>query len=83
MRRSADLPRSSGEGDAEAEAWTGRRRARGLEVEVVGRERSGEGCGEKERNICVAREWWVGVGSRGRETTGLTEQWPSAGLDGG
>ena len=63
MRRSADLPRSSGEGDAEAEAWTGRRRARGLEAEVAGRERRKEGCGESERSICLRGNGGLPVGS--------------------
>lgn len=62
MRRSADLPRSSGEGDAAAEARTGWRRARGLEAEVVARERRrGERCGHKERSICL-----LGSGGRRR-----------------
>ena len=69
MRRSADLPSSSGEGDAEAEAWTGRRRAWGLQAEVEGKERRrGEGCGENERSICVGK-----VGREWREKAGLTE----------
>lgn len=56
MRRSADLPSSSGEVDAEAEAWTGRRRARGLQAEVEGKEmRRGEKCGENERSIWVGK----------------------------